>query len=110
MHDSDAQNGGSNCAMVSLRRKGRRRKILLDHLIEEAEGRPIPEQELERVKARIVKDAAANLIFARKRKNACAYNFFQREPIRTSVTRTEHSQGGAQRSEQYLYGAQRAIK
>jgi len=35
------------------RRKGRRRKILLDHLIEEAEGRPIPEQELERVKARI---------------------------------------------------------
>ena len=38
------------------RRKGRRRKILLDHLIEEAEGRPIPEQELERVKARIVKE------------------------------------------------------
>jgi hypothetical protein len=24
--------------------------------------------------------------------------------------RSEHSQGGAQRSEQYLYGAQRAIK
>ena len=34
----------------------------------------------------------------------------QREPIKTALTRSEHSQGGAQRSEQYLYGAQRAIK
>jgi len=34
----------------------------------------------------------------------------QREPIRASDLRSEHSQGGAQRSEQYLYGAQRAIK
>jgi hypothetical protein len=34
----------------------------------------------------------------------------QREPIKTRSTRSEHSQGGAQRSEQYLYGAQRAIK
>jgi hypothetical protein len=38
------------------RRKGRRRKILLDHLIEEAEGRRIPERELERVKARIARE------------------------------------------------------
>jgi hypothetical protein len=30
--------------------------------------------------------------------------------IRASHLRSEHSQGGAQRSEQYLYGAQRAIK
>ncbi len=37
------------------RRHGRRRKILLDHLIEEAEGRPVPEQELERVKTRIAR-------------------------------------------------------
>jgi hypothetical protein len=35
------------------RRKGRRRKILLDHLIEEREGRPVPQEELERVKAKI---------------------------------------------------------
>jgi hypothetical protein len=34
----------------------------------------------------------------------------QREPIKTRSARSEHSQGGAQRSEQYLYGAQRAIK
>jgi len=35
------------------RRKDRRRKILLDHLIEEREGRPVPQEELERVKAKI---------------------------------------------------------
>jgi hypothetical protein len=35
---------------------------------------------------------------------------FQRELIETSHPRSEHSQGGAQHSEQYLYGAQRAIK
>jgi hypothetical protein len=35
---------------------------------------------------------------------------FQREPIRASHLRSEHSQGGAQRSEQYLYGAQRAVQ
>ena len=34
----------------------------------------------------------------------------QREPIKTRFTRSEHSQGGAERSEQYLYGAQRAIE
>lgn len=38
------------------RRRGRRRKILLDHLIEEAEGRPVAEKELEEVKARIAKE------------------------------------------------------
>lgn len=35
------------------RRKGRRRKLLLDHLIEEKQGRPIAPEELERVKANI---------------------------------------------------------
>jgi hypothetical protein len=34
----------------------------------------------------------------------------QRKPIRVSHLRSEHSQGGAQQGEQYLYGAQRAIK
>ncbi len=38
---------------LAARRKGGRRKILLDHLIEEAEGRPIPEKDLEKVKTRI---------------------------------------------------------
>ena len=38
------------------RRKGRRRKILLDHLIEEKQGRPIPAEELERVKASIAQE------------------------------------------------------
>jgi hypothetical protein len=33
---------------------------------------------------------------------------FQHEPVETSHPRSERSQGGAQRSEQYLYGAQRA--
>jgi hypothetical protein len=31
----------------------------------------------------------------------------RREPIKTRSTRSEHSQGGAQQSEQYLYYAQR---
>jgi len=38
------------------RRKGRRRKILLDHLIEKREGRPVPQEELERVKANIARE------------------------------------------------------
>ncbi len=38
------------------RRKGRRRKTLLDHLIEEKQGRAVPPQELERVKANIAKE------------------------------------------------------
>lgn len=38
------------------RRKGRRRKLLLDHLIEEKQGRPIPPDELERVKANIAQE------------------------------------------------------
>ncbi len=41
---------------LAARRKGGRRKILLDHLIEEAEGRPIPEKDLEKVKTRIAKE------------------------------------------------------
>jgi hypothetical protein len=40
---------------LAARRKGSRRKILLDHLIERAEGRPVPKEELERVKTRIAK-------------------------------------------------------
>jgi hypothetical protein len=38
------------------RRKGRRRKILLDHLIEKREGRPVAQEELERVKANIAQE------------------------------------------------------
>lgn len=38
------------------RRKGRRRKLLLDHLIEEAQGRAVPEKELDKVKERIAKE------------------------------------------------------
>jgi hypothetical protein len=38
------------------RRKGRRRKILLDHLIERRAGRPVPQEELERVKASIAQE------------------------------------------------------
>ena len=38
------------------RRKGRRRKLLLDHLIEEKQGRPVPQEELERVKASIAQE------------------------------------------------------
>jgi hypothetical protein len=38
------------------RRKGRRRKILLDHLIERQAGRPVPQEELERVKATIAQE------------------------------------------------------
>ena len=41
---------------LAARRKGGRRKILLDHLIEEAEGRPIPEKDLEKVKTRIAQE------------------------------------------------------
>ena len=40
---------------LAAHRRGGRRKILLDHLIEEAEGHPVPKEELERVKARIAK-------------------------------------------------------
>jgi hypothetical protein len=35
---------------------------------------------------------------------------FQPESIRASHLRSEHSQRGAQRNEQYVYGAQRAIQ
>jgi hypothetical protein len=38
------------------RRKGRRRKILLDHLIERRVGRPVPQEELEKVKASIAQE------------------------------------------------------
>ena len=38
------------------RRKGRRRKLLLDHLIEEKHGRPVSPEELERVKANIAQE------------------------------------------------------
>jgi len=49
---------------LAARRKGGRRKILLDHLIEEAEGRPVPQEELRRVKARIAK-ALRDISFTR---------------------------------------------
>ncbi len=41
---------------LAAHRRGGRRKILLDHLIEEAEGRPIPEADLEKVKAGIAQE------------------------------------------------------
>lgn len=40
---------------LAAHRRGGRRKILLDHLIEEAEGHPVPQEELEKVKTRIAK-------------------------------------------------------
>jgi hypothetical protein len=40
---------------VAARRKGERRKILLDHLIERAEGRRVPRERLETVKAQIAR-------------------------------------------------------
>jgi acyl-CoA reductase-like NAD-dependent aldehyde dehydrogenase len=42
--------------MVSVRRKGPRRKIMLDHLIERRAGRPVPQEELERVKMSIAQE------------------------------------------------------
>jgi hypothetical protein len=41
---------------VADRRKGRLRKLLLDHLIEEKQGRPNPPEELERVKGNIAQE------------------------------------------------------
>jgi hypothetical protein len=38
---------------LAARRKGDRRKILLDHLIERAEGRSVTDEELEKMKAQI---------------------------------------------------------
>ena len=38
---------------VAARRRGGRRKILLDHMIERAEGRRVPREEMEKVKTRI---------------------------------------------------------
>ena len=66
------------------RRKGRRRKILLDHLIEETEGRPIPEEELERVKASIAKELRRISFSQEARRCLRIATAFQREPIRTS--------------------------
>ncbi len=40
---------------LAAHRRGGRRKLLLDHLIEEAEGHPVPQEELQRVKVRIAK-------------------------------------------------------
>ena len=38
---------------LSAQRNGRRRKLLLDHLIERAQGRPVNEDELEKMKAHL---------------------------------------------------------
>ena len=38
---------------LAARRKGEKRKILLDHLLERAEGRPVSEDELEKLRTRI---------------------------------------------------------
>ncbi|MBA3352076.1 MAG: hypothetical protein H0U23_06565 [Blastocatellia bacterium] len=49
---------------LAAHRRGGRRKILLDHLIEEAEGHPVPQEELQKVKARIAK-ALRDIAFTR---------------------------------------------
>jgi hypothetical protein len=38
---------------LAARRKGRKRKLLLDHLIERAEGRSVEPEELEKIKRQI---------------------------------------------------------
>ena len=38
---------------VSAQRNGRRRKLLLDHLIERAQGRPVADDEMEKMKAQV---------------------------------------------------------
>jgi hypothetical protein len=38
---------------ISAQRNGRRRKLLIDHLIERAQGRPVSEDELEKVKSHL---------------------------------------------------------
>ncbi len=49
---------------LAAHRKGSRRKLLLDHLIEEAEGHPVPQGEMQRVKTRIAK-ALRDISFTR---------------------------------------------
>lgn len=49
---------------LAAHRRGDRRKILLDHLIDEAEGHPVPQEELQKVKARIAK-ALRDISFTR---------------------------------------------
>ncbi|MDQ6911250.1 MAG: hypothetical protein M3128_00040 [Verrucomicrobiota bacterium] len=49
---------------LAAHRKGSRRKLLLDHLIEEAEGHPVPQEELQKVKTRIAK-ALRDISFTR---------------------------------------------
>ena len=66
------------------RRKGRRRKILLDHLIEEVEGRPVPERELEMVKARIAQELRRLSFTASNAEFTAPKISSQREPIRIS--------------------------
>jgi hypothetical protein len=65
------------------RRKGRRRKILLDHLIEEAEGRPVRDSELEKVKSRIARELR-RLSVASDEKFVSYKTSSQRGPVRTS--------------------------
>ena len=66
------------------RRHGRRRKILLDHLIEEAEGRPVSEQELENVKSRIARELRRISFTAPTAGTSAHSTSSQHEPIRTS--------------------------
>ena len=46
---------------VSAQRNGRRRKLLLDHLIERAQGRPVSDDELENLKAQIAQTLRSTL-------------------------------------------------
>ena len=47
---------------VAARRKGGKRKILLDHMIERAKGRRVPRKELEKVKAQIAQTLRGSLV------------------------------------------------
>ncbi len=70
------------------RRHGRRRKILLDHLIEEAEGHPVSERELEKVKTRIARELR-RISFAPSTVGSSALAASSKhEPIRTSYRGT----------------------
>ncbi len=66
------------------RRHGRSRKILLDHLIEEAEGHPVSERELEKVKIRIARELRRISFPASTAGSSASRDSSKHEPIRTS--------------------------
>ncbi|MGI8436622.1 MAG: hypothetical protein ACR2NX_06915 [Chthoniobacterales bacterium] len=76
-------------------------------MIEEAKGRPVAEDELESENPHR-SGTAPHFVYGMTffRKSHC----FPTQIDTDLPARSEHSPGGAQRSEQYLDGAQRAIK